>query len=313
MSKTLLIFDSNLAKVSISINLNRLDDKKEWYYLKNNKEENIISILTSIHYEINNKQGSIIETNINNNCNNSYISPGISNKHGHFTNIVNKNDMSCDMIRFSNNVNSGNFFNLMNKNSGSILHSNNNNVTYSNINHINSILNNMDPSNELNNNHNEILQGENINNISANYPNTIRNFRNNHNNKLNIDNTVIYNDNYKSPDLSTISNNMFSPYSYRIDPEKSQLNFNLTKLNISNNMSSSNIKMKSMKQEDLEFFTNIDNFLDNKLFGENFGSTKEECLEIIAKLKQKYIHMKKDEEKIKKAYEEIHKNKESKL
>ena len=64
ISKTLFIFDTEIGKVNIPLNKNKLEEKKEWYYLKNKNEENVISILISTYNE-SNADRSIIENNQN--------------------------------------------------------------------------------------------------------------------------------------------------------------------------------------------------------------------------------------------------------
>ncbi len=166
ISKTLIVFDSDYAKVSIPLNINKIDDKREWYHLKNTKDENVISILLSIYYDIKDKRESL--------CDNTFLGKSGFNI---------KNDLSCDIIKKTTNT----YLKYMNKTNSSI---------------------------------NDKSKIEHVNN-SHHSPNryTIKK----KSSGKNLDKTVMYNDNYKSPDMSLLGGNIFSPPSYRLDNDKSSL------------------------------------------------------------------------------------------
>ena len=101
ISKTLYFFDSILAKISIPINPNKLNDACEWYYLQNLKNENVIGVLLSMYCDKKEKPNS--PHTPNNDL--SFIN---GNK-----NI--RNDISCDYVKQSN-INTGNLFlNIINR------------------------------------------------------------------------------------------------------------------------------------------------------------------------------------------------------
>lgn len=240
VSRTFLIFDSQIAKVSIPLNTNKFDDKREWFYLKNSNE-NLICILCSIYCESKSDKSLYVENNLS--C---LISP------------QNKNDISYDVLR--NNQ-------YMNRTL------NNPNMTYSNVQNI------------LNNINNYSLEDNGKHMKTKNY-----------------ENTVIYNDNCKSPDMSTITNNnLFSPYSNRGEIERGG--------NIFSNPQSTNfnqtINVSNMKLNELNFLS-IDSILD-----ENFENIEDQ--EQIKKLKIKFCQLREEQDKLKKISQEVFKNKESKI
>lgn len=153
----------------------------------------------------------------------------------------------------------------------------------------------------------------------------------------NLDSTVIYNDNLKSPDLSTITSHLFSPNSNRIDNMKNtnkygnvlnnitanninnlsnfrELN-NLTYNNnyISNNISNLNNTSK-FKNEEFEHLTTLESFCDIKFNEVNLTMLEREEIEgIVKKLKERNDLLKYEQEKIKKQRDDINKAKESKI
>ena len=284
VSKTLYIFDYQLAKVSIPVNLNKLDDKREWYYLKNAKDENIIGILTSIYCELKTEKSILIEKSPNINANNSCIIPN-SNQI-----ISNKNDLSYDMYK----NNSNNYFsNVINKAN-----------TYGN-NHITNNINNYSTEQTGK----EILNKKRIKNNSED---------------KNLDNTVEYNENCRSPDISYVNNNLLSPYSYRLENEKTNMNYNMlnmTNLNTKLNNSIINFNYNTNKHNltsdnihnfkpDFNYLNTGDSFLDCKLNDEKVSI---EQAEMIKKIKQKVNKINDEQERLKIMNEEIVKNQESKI
>jgi hypothetical protein len=140
----------------------------------------------------------------------------------------------------------------------------------------------------------------------------------------NLDNTVIYNDNLKSPDLSTITSHLFSPNSNRVDILKNNkygnIINNLTNINnISNfkdlnNITSSNLNNSKFKNEEFEHINTLESFIDIKFTDVNLTLLEREEIEgIVKKLKERYNQLKYEQEKIKKQREDINKAKESKI
>lgn len=245
VSKTLLIFESVIAKVTIPLNPLKSSDERQWYYLKNNKDQNIISVLTSVYFECDRKTPA----------HNNSVMLGKSHLR------LNKNDISMDVIRKNHNLTN-------------ILNRTNNNLTY-------------------------------INNFNSNTVDYIMGDDDKTPNKL--DNTVIYNLDTKSPDMS-LANNLFSPYSYRNDTlsqDRSNINLNLnfSKLNLSLH----NKIIPEQNEYDNVAMTPFDSFVDENKFDQ---MDKEEALSF---MKEKYKKLKEEEEKFKMKNEELHKNKESKL
>lgn len=237
-SKTLFIFDTTLAKITIPFsNI----DNKEWYYLKNEKDENVIAVLTSIYIENSAKSNSVCDNDnmifSNLNGNNSYLTHN------------NKNDISCDVVRTNT---SNRFISIINKN----------NVTYNGVNNINSILNN--------------------NSVDDIYIKDSKDTR-----KTNLDLTMVLHD--KSPDVSSITNKLFSPYSYRVENNDGNLNINSSKLN----------------------FDNLDLSIENKLFDETNANTltKEDVSDLFNKIKRKFKLLNEERERTNKFKDDIVKNK----
>jgi hypothetical protein len=288
ISRTLYIFDTQIAKVSIPVNINKLDDKRQWYYLKNTKEENVISILTSIYCELKSEK-SLQSLQLDNSLQNSSCV------------IQNKNDLSYDQYRHSSNSNH-NFRNVMNKTTA------NANLTY---------------TNNLN-----FLNNYSVDEIGL---------ENKKQRKNNLDSTVIYNENYKSPEVSLINNNLFSPYSYRIDAEKvrgtgfsytgqmlanlnSRLNLNNTLTMTINNTINGDLITHSnhgnvhggnvSSSPFTAMLSNNDSFFDFNLIDENFLM---EHPDVINKIKNKISQIKEEQEKLRKLNEDVFRNKESKI
>lgn len=243
-----------------------MDDKREWYYLKNSKDENVISILTSIYCEIKSEKSIIIE-----HANNSCIIPNYSQA------TKNKNDLSYDLYRNSSN----NFL-----------------------------------ANALNRTHTNVNYGG-LNNRSIDEKDNLKNkmrMRKNSEDKGNLHNTLVYNENYKSPDLSYMTHNLLSPYSYRIDNDKSNINFNMLNMsNLNSKLNNSNFKQNityDNLNNDFQYLNTADSFFDNKYIDENITGDQ---AEIIKKLKHKMNQVREDQEKLRKINEDIMRNKESKF
>jgi hypothetical protein len=93
-----------------------------------------------------------------------------------------------------------------------------------------------------------------------------------------IDNTILYNENYKSPDHSQ---NLFSPYSYRLD-EKSHIE------------------------------PRVDSQLEAKINELNINS-KEECIEVYRYIKERFSQLKGEQDRNSRILDEINREKESKF
>lgn len=52
MSVSWLSFTTTVGKLSIPLNLSKLNDQRQWFYLKNDNDENVIGILTSLYCEV---------------------------------------------------------------------------------------------------------------------------------------------------------------------------------------------------------------------------------------------------------------------
>jgi len=187
ISKTLYFFDSVLGKISIPINLSKLNDACEWYYLKNNKNENIIGVLISMFYD--GKEKSLL--GLGGNPDSSFIGGG--------KNLTNKNDISCDILKTNTSNTTNLFLNIINRTN------NNNNLINNSVDNIKI-------------------------NAKSQFIEKNKNKKEDDNNKSNLklDTTMIYDDNLKSPDTS-LTNNLFSPFSCRFENDK--INLNLTNLN----------------------------------------------------------------------------------
>jgi hypothetical protein len=235
-----------VAHVSIPFTLNKIDDKREWYYLRNQKDENIISILVSIYCDYKDKNSSV--------CDTSYI----------ISKSTMRNDISCDnvIVRKDTNNNYANIINSKSNNSFS------------------------DVGNHKNNNKYIEIKDQFINN-SHYSPNCKFNYSTTYNKTKNLDNTVLYNENYKSPDLSVVTtNNLFSPYSYRLEEKVGT---------IKNFEANNNV---------------MDSFIENKLNDINLNN-KDECYEVLKRIKEKYGMLKDEQERNSKLIEEINREKES--
>jgi hypothetical protein len=214
--------------------------------------------------------------------------------------IQNKNDLSYDQYRHSSNSNH-NFRNVMNKTTA------NANLAY---------------TNNLN-----FLNNYSVDEIGR---------ENKKQRKSNLDSTVIYNENYKSPEVSLINNNLFSPYSYRVDGEKvrgtgfsytgqmlanlnSRLNLNNTlTMTINNTINGDlitqpnhgNVQGGNVSSSPFTaMLSNNDSFLDLNLIDENFLI---EHPDVINKIKNKISQIKDEQEKLRKLNEDVFRNKESK-
>lgn len=201
MSKTLYIFDSVIAKVSIPVNISKLNDAAEWYYLKNNKNENLIGVLLSMYYDSKEKPLNQILANEA-----SFIAPNAVN---------NKNDISYDFIRYnSSNTTNNLFLNVINrtKNISMINESGENNY---NTNPNNNNFNNLSVINEC--------QRRNVCNLT---------------NKQNgnLDNTLIYERETIKNTENEDEKSKISPFSCRYENEK----INISQINNLNNLNSNN-------------------------------------------------------------------------
>jgi hypothetical protein len=234
------IFDSIIAKVSIPFTMNKIDDKREWYYLKNSKDENIICLLLSIYCDYKDKNNSMSED--------KYLSKSSNKKH----------DISCDVIKSSNKI-----INVINK-------SNNSYIEQGNKTKIIEIKDQI--LNKINNSH--LTPNRYLNNS------TLKKSKN-------TENTVTL-DSAKSPNLSLINSNLFSPNSYRMEIEKSA------------------ILSKTLKNE--EYLTTIDSVLENKV-GEFIND--DECNNLTKKIQDKYNLLKDDHDRILKIVDDVNREKES--
>jgi hypothetical protein len=285
MSKTLFIFDSHIAKVTIPFAINKFDDKREWYYLKNQKEENMVGILISIYCELKPDFSINIETmkNINaitlNSNNNSYL----ISKSAYNVNL-DKRDSSYDA---NTNKSKNAITNMINKSQ---------NNSYNNI--------------------QRILVNNSLDDLKKNEKNKEVFIKQDEDDGLNLENTILCGENYKSPDLSTFSNNMFSPTSYRKDQERSQINYNLMNLsNLNSKLNTSNFNYNKSafigdNFNDLPLnnnICNVDSFSDIKYFED----TGDYSSQIINKLKIKVTQLQDEQERLRKLNEDILKNRES--
>ena len=131
--------------------------------------------------------------------------------------------------------------------------------------------------------------------------------------KTNLDNTVIYNENYKSPDLSYLTNNLLSPYSYRVDPDRSHINYNnynllnISKLNPQLGNNRNNMTYDGILSQEYPF--TISNYITESFLDENFI---ENHPEVINKIKEGLVYIKEEHDKLKKLKEELVKGRESK-
>jgi len=353
ISKTLYFFDSIIAKISIPINLSKLNDTSEWYYLKNNKNENIIGVLISMYFDSKEKNNLPLY----NNQDSSFIGG---------KNMQNKNDISCDILKTNNSNTNNLFLNIINR-----------------TNNVSSIINNSVDNIKVNAQSQFIENNKKRNENSNNYNKHIN---------LKLDTTMIYNDNLRSPDTS-LTNNLFSPFSCRFENDK--INLNLTNINsrtnnnvsannnknnyinfasgninkktnvnlnsnpnlnnyfsninnypkeksnfnnlleISNNKTTSQFNNGEPDEKFFEFiegklekklsyikdhnFMNMDNSTINRSYNNNYNNkdnntdiiNKEELIDILNKLKYKNNLLKEESEKIRKANEDIKKQKES--
>lgn len=213
-------------------------------------------------------------------CDNSYLSKSV-----YAANNINKNDLSCDGVKTTN------ILKLINKSNNSIIEHNDRSK----------LLEVRDIKEQLNNTCSRLYSS-----------NIVK-----HSNMPNLDNTVIYNENYKSPDLSTITSNLFSPTSYRVENDKSNLNLNLTNMNLKFGTNvNTNLNNSKFKNDESEYLTTIDSFLEYKL-GDNStivnNMEKEELFEITKKLKEKFNQLKDEQEKVRKHREDINKTKDSNI
>lgn len=273
ISKTLFIFDSQIAKVTIPFNLNKFDDKREWYYLKNVKEENVIGVLISIYCELKPDFSINIENIPNANTNNSYLIQKSS------FNNADKRESSYDVHENKSNVMS-----IINKS---------HNNSFNNIQRI-----------VVNNSFDDIKKKD----IKS---------KSEEDDQTHLDNTIVCADNYKSPDLSTFSNNMFSPASYRNNGDKSHFNYNLLNLsNLNQKLNTSN-KMFNKTTITTDIFNNempLNNFLNNvDSFSEvkNLEENNNDYQELMNKLKLKAAQIQDEQDRLRRFNDEILKNRES--
>ena len=133
--------------------------------------------------------------------------------------------------------------------------------------------------------------------------------------QTNLDNTIICVENYKSPDLSTVSNNIFSPTSYRGENEKSGYNYNVLNLsNLNSKLNTSNINFNKTILTGDNFnemplnniLNNIDSFSDMKFFEESGDYNQ-----MVNKLKCKAAQLQEEKDRIRKLNDDIYKNRES--
>lgn len=133
--------------------------------------------------------------------------------------------------------------------------------------------------------------------------------------QTNLDNTIICVENYKSPDLSSVSNNIFSPASYRGENEKSAYNYNVLNLsNLNSKLNTSNMNFNKTiltgdnfnEMSSNNILNNIDSLTDFKLYEESG-----EYNQMISKLKFKAAQLHEEKDRIRKLNEEIFKNRDS--
>jgi hypothetical protein len=117
--------------------------------------------------------------------------------------------------------------------------------------------------------------------------------------KQNLTNSQILNERNKSPDLSMITNNIMSPYSYRLE-DKKIFKYNL--INISN--------IGNKKNSEINCNILSDSFLDLNLYDQNYIV---EHPEIILKIKNKICLLKEEQEKLKKLNDDVMRNNESEI
>ncbi len=135
-----------------------------------------------------------------------------------------------------------------------------------------------------------------------------------------LDNTVMYDENYKSPDISSITNNLLSPCSYRVDQEKSNINYNMlnmTNLNARLNNSIVNFNPGHNKHNlttdaghvymyNQDYLNTVDDIFDKT--DEKFLPEQEE---IVKKIKLKILQIKDEHENLRRIHEDIQREKES--
>jgi hypothetical protein len=270
MSKTLFFFDSEIAKVTIPFNMTIFNDQRQWYYLNNHRGENVIKILISLFCDAlsDNNTSKLSQGNIGN-ISNILSKSNINASHDLINNLHNKkSDISCDVIR---NYGTNNVFNLLNKTSNQ-----NVNMTYNNLNHnFNKNINSID------------IAGASVCDV-YNYESPMKG-------KEKMDNTVIYNANCKSPEMSL---NLMSPVSYRNDGRIDKSNLNFSKMSYTKNMNELNDNI-------MPSLTTFESFLGDRKI-ENVNPN-----EIINLLKIKFEKLKDEEERIKGVCEIISNNNES--
>jgi hypothetical protein len=293
ISRTLYFFDSILAKISIPINPNKLNDACEWYYLQNLKNENIIGVLLSMYCDTKEKLNSPQNPTPNNDL--SFI-----NTHKNI-----RNDISCDYVKQSN-INTGNLFlNIINRTK--------------NISVINESFDNLQLNSNFNGNNNQNnSQMVSLNN-SKKKPNHLK-----------LDNSVVSNETIKSPDAS---HNLISPYSYRNENDRNNRNNcdsgenrnnNLPNFNYNNSNNNSNIchtntngnfnidefnneeEFEQIRKKLEKVLCNVkDSNSQNPYFIGNGNGIKEELTDVINKLMHKNKTVKEEKLKIAKSKEEI--------
>jgi hypothetical protein len=210
--------------VTVPFGLNNIDDKREWYYLRNQKDDTVVAVLMSIYCDYKDKNTSMLDGS-------NYKS--------------NKHDISCDVIRGPVGGQQTAHHNNKSNNSNNSFAVDMGKTKYTEI------------------------KDQFLNN-SAYTPNKV-NYTTYHNK---IDNTVIYNDGYKSDN----SYNLFSPYSYRVDK--------------------SNIEPIGCDHIVLESRLNELN-------------SKEDCMEVYHMLKEGFGRLKAEQDRSSRVTDEINREKES--
>lgn len=323
ISKTLYFFDSIIAKISVPINISKLNDSSEWYYLKNKKNENIIGVLISMYYDSLEKSCFPIFTN----CESSFFAA---------KNNQNKNDISCDIIRSNNQTTNNLFLNIINRtNNTSFV---NNSVDYITLKAQNQSNNVNDKKIEINKSNLKLditmICDDNIKSPDKSLTNNLFSpfscrFEND---KMNLNLT-----NINSRINNNSNSNLINCNSKEL--HHSQNNFIGRKadnrLEISNNCITNELNENEIDNEnfydliekklELIFNNNKDNHLTNmdnstiirsynnvNNYGNSVSTDKEDIKNIIIKLKNKNQTEKKENEKIRKAKEDLKKTKESK-
>lgn len=331
ISKTLIIFDSLLAKISIPISVSKLNDTYEWYYLQNNKNQNIIGVLISMYYDSKEKPSNQLLTNET-----SFV--GVKQ-------LNNKNDISCDVLKTNNSNTNNLFLNIISRtNNVSVINNSVDNIKLNNNAQSQFIENNNKKRNEIDKK-NVKLDATMIYNENLKSPDT--SLANNlfspfscrfESDKMNL-NLTNMNSKFNNNDVPTTNFlNFNSNNNYFSNQNNSNLNNNrfnnlleisLNKvsnvMNIGEHISEENFfdYIENKLERYLSNFkeTNYNN-LDNSTINKSYNNynlnlnkndiSKEEILDIFNKLKMKALYIREESDKVKKANQEILKQKESK-